>query len=147
MEILTSSTQLSRLNSYPQQLPPEAVGTAGGSQASNGRISLITTTIDEQSSQKTSGRRQLLEQERAEPLSIIVKNITPEPLQRQNLPGLPQLGHGVSSSAFLAQQISQLEHQQEAQDALHEAASNAYDVTLQRSAIVMGFQGGSGFYA
>lgn len=88
-----------------------------------------------------------MEHRRLEPLSITVRNVTPKPLQRLTLPGLPQLEHGVSSSAFLAQQLSQLQQQEETQNAVFEAASNAYETTLQRSAIVMGFQGGSGFYA
>ena len=145
MEILTSPAQVMRLNNFPERQSPTGTEIVRGQPSQNTQNSLRATIIDEQSSQKASTRRQALDQQRLQPISITVQQNSASTLRRLDLPGLPQLEHGISSSPFLAQQISQLQQQIETQDAIHEAASNAYETTLQRSIVVMGFQGGSGF--
>ncbi len=148
MEILTSAAHVVRLNNPPDRQQPIWKEVANDPRPGQTRISIRPANVDEQSSQKTSTRRELLEFRQQKPVSITVQQSPTLPaLRRQDLPGLPQLEPGISSSAFLAQQLSQLQEQVEQDETIHEAAANAYTETFQRSTVVLGFQGGRNFLA
>lgn len=146
MNVLTSAAHVVRLNNLPDRQQPVWKEVANDQRSGQSTVYIRSVIDDEQSSQKTSIQRELLEQRRQQLVTVTVQpRSAPAPIRHHDLPGLPQLEHGVSSSPFLAQQLSQMPEQTDHEDALHTAASNAYQATLQRSRVVLGFQGGSSF--
>ncbi|MEP3247907.1 MAG: hypothetical protein ABJN40_06705 [Sneathiella sp.] len=105
----------------------------------------LNRLIDTSDQQGVAGRRRqaiLVESDARRPAvtSIFVQ---PQAQPKRDLPGLVQPPMGQSSSAFLAQQLSQEDGatMQGTTDPVHQEAAGAYHNTLGLTATVLGLQG------
>ncbi len=104
----------------------------------------LVETREEKQARITTRRDHALSIESGSGKSTVTQIVIQAPAnQSPELKGLPQLAAGQSSSAFLAQQISQLPDEENGvtQSPVHQQAAGAYGNTLGLTTTVMGLEG------